>query len=59
MAIWNLMPYERLRLWHDFRKTISAKSLEQAVNEVSHLWSYAPFVKYYLTWDNIINWPDP
>ncbi len=59
MTIWNSMPYERLRQWHDFRKTISLKSLDQAVQDVCHLWSYAPFVKYYLTWDNLENWPNP
>lgn len=59
MNFWNYMPYERLRHWYDFRKGLSAQSLDQAVTQVQHLWSYAPFVKYYLTTDNIDNWPNP
>lgn len=59
MNFWNSMPYERLRQWHDFRKDLNIKSLEKAIEEVQHFWSYAPFVKYYLTTDQIDNWPSP
>lgn len=53
------MPYNRLRLWQEFRHKISKQSLEQAVSETSHLWSFAPYQKYYLTTDQIPNWPGP
>lgn len=53
------MPYDRLRLWQDFRRKISKLSLDEAVREVEHLWSYAPFQKHYLSTDDIQNWPDP
>jgi hypothetical protein len=57
--MWNLFPYERLRSWHDFRKLIGDKSLDQAVKETQHLWSFAPYQTYYLTTDQIENWPNP
>lgn len=53
------MPYNRLRLWQEFRHKISKQPLEQAVSETSHLWSFAPYQKYYLTTDQIENWPGP
>lgn len=59
MNLWSSMPYERLRLWYNFRKLLNSKTLEQAVVDVQHLWSYAPYVKYYLTTDQLENWPNP
>lgn len=53
------MPYDRLRLWQEFRHKISQQPLEQAVVATSHLWSFAPYQKYYLTSDQIKNWPNP
>ena len=57
--MWNLHPSERLRYWQDFRHKISDMDLDKAIYETTHLWSYAPFVKYYLTTDQIKNWPSP
>ena len=57
--MWNLMPTERLHEWKAFRGSIGQKSIEQAVTETSHLWSYAPYVTHYLDPDSIENWPDP
>lgn len=59
MTIWTMQPHERLRWWHQFRNEISKKSLEEAVWDTNHLWSYSPFVNQYLHQDNISNWPDP
>lgn len=53
------MPYDRLRLWQDFRHQISAMTVEEAVKATEHLWSYAPYQKYYLTLDEVKNWPGP
>ena len=53
------MPYDRLRLWQDFRHRISTLTLEEAVKATEHLWSYAPYQKYYLTLDEVKNWPGP
>ena len=53
------MPYDRLRLWQDFRHHISQMPLDEAVRETEHLWTYAPYQKYYLTLDEINNWPGP
>lgn len=57
--MWNLIPSERLRYWHDFRKRISTLSSTQAIEETHHLWCYAPYVAHYLTTDQIANWPNP
>ena len=57
--MWNQLPSERLRFWHDFRKKISEQDFEQALKETTHLWSYAPYVAHYLTTDHIENWPGP
>jgi hypothetical protein len=57
--MWNLLPHERLRSWQSFRNTISDKSLDQALAETAHLWSYAPFVKNYLHFDFVDEWPNP
>jgi hypothetical protein len=57
--MWNLLPSERLRYWHDFRKKISKLTKEDALKETHHLWCYAPFVSHYLTTDHIENWPNP
>ena len=57
--MWNHLPSERLRFWHDFRKKISEQEIEQALKETTHLWSYAPYVAHYLTTDHIEEWPGP
>ena len=57
--MWNLLPSERLRCWHDFRKSISQKNFEEALKDTEHLWSYAPYVAHYLTTDNLKVWPGP
>ena len=57
--MWNLLPSERLRYWHDFRKKISDLTIEEALKETHHLWCYAPYVAHYLTSDQIENWPNP
>jgi hypothetical protein len=57
--MWNLLPSERLRYWHDFRKKISKLEKDDAIKETHHLWCYAPYVTNYLTTDQIDTWPDP
>lgn len=57
--MWNLLPAERLQEWREFRLNLNNLSLEQAIQETSHLWSYAPFVKRYLSYDLPENWPNP
>lgn len=57
--MWNLRPDERLRFWREFRESIDQKSLDQAIEDVNHLWSYAPMVNHYLTTDQIDEWPNP
>lgn len=57
--MWLLDPNERLHDWKEFRKNIGEVDVEQAVKDTCHLWSYAPFVNYYLSADNTSEWPDP
>ena len=57
--MWTLLPSERLRCWQEFRKNISSKPFEQALQDTQHLWCYAPYVAHYLTTDHVENWPGP
>lgn len=57
--MWNLLPSERLRCWHDFRKNLDTMSKHEAIEQTGHLWSYTPFVNHYLTTDNLNVWPNP
>ena len=60
--MWILKPDERLRDWKIFRNQISGQTLEQACSDTAHLWSYAPFVNYYIDPDrenSTSPWPDP
>ncbi len=57
--MWNLLPHERLRHWREFRDRVSKLSTENAVTEIEHLWSYAPYVNHYLHYDSVNEFPDP
>jgi len=57
--MWNLNPAQRLGEWKKFRENLSEQTLEQAIQATAHLWSYAPFVNYYLDPANTKDWPDP
>lgn len=58
--LWNLKPDERLREWKTFRRQLGQLELEEACKQAAHLWSYAPYVNYYLDpAQNENPWPDP
>ena len=57
--MWNHTPTERLHEWKEFRNKISLASVDEAVQETSHLWSYAPYVAHYLDSIELSEWPDP
>jgi hypothetical protein len=57
--MWNLSPDDRLDHWRDFRRELDTLSTEQALQQCSHLWSYAPFVQRYLTPERVNSWPNP
>lgn len=57
--MWILKPDERLKHWKDFRDGLDLLPLEESLKETSHLWSYVPFVNYYLSPDQETPWPDP
>jgi hypothetical protein len=55
----NLKPSDRLHEWKTFRGQISDLALPKAIERTNHLWSYAPFVNYYLSPARDPEWPDP
>ncbi|MCX7592431.1 MAG: hypothetical protein N2235_01475 [Fischerella sp.] len=57
--MWNLKSAERLNAWREFRNEINQLPLEDALQKTTHLWSYAPYVNYYLSPDKNPEWPDP
>ena len=60
--MWTLKPEERLRDWYTFRQKIGQMPIDLACKEVVHLWSYAPYVNYYLDptcLEGDQQWPDP
>ena len=57
--MWNLKPDERLHEWKEFREKIGNLTVDEAIRETIHLWSYAPFVNHYLDGLAIEEWPDP
>lgn len=59
MNIWTMSPHERLRWWSNFREELNQLTLEEAVTKTNHLWSYAPYVSYYLHYDFVSNFPNP
>lgn len=56
---WNLRVNDRLSQWKDFRGEISRLPIEKAIEELTTLWSTAPFVTYYLEPSDPKKWPDP
>jgi hypothetical protein len=57
--MWNLKPEERLHEWRCFRTKLGDLSVDLALKETCHLWSYAPYVTHYLLPDLKDEWPDP
>lgn len=57
--MWNLRPEERLKEWKLFRNQLQHCDLDSALQQISQLWSYAPYVTHYLSADLIEEWPDP
>ena len=57
--MWNLLPHERLRTWQEFRNSVSEMPHKEALDKIEHLWSYAPYVKNYLHYDLVNEFPGP
>lgn len=57
--MWDLKSGARLKLWRDFRLSLNEMPLTRALEEVSKLWSFAPFVNHYLDPATPKEWPDP
>ena len=57
--MFQLRTEDRLRSWREFRLSIDALPLEQALTQTIELWGEAPFVPYNLDIDCPEEWPDP
>lgn len=57
--MWTLRSEDRLRDWKAFRKSLAALPFDEAIEKTAHLWSFAPFVNYHLSPDEVAHWPDP
>lgn len=57
--MWNLSPRERLNQWRQFRNELNQYRSEAALEKISDLWSYVPFVDRYLEAGRPKSWPDP
>lgn len=57
--MWNLPPESRLTEWRQFRNDLNNHCMETALNKISALWSYVPFVDRYLDPANPKIWPGP
>jgi hypothetical protein len=57
--MWDLKSADRLKLWREFRLSLDNYQLFEALERVSNLWSFAPFVDYYLDPAKPSEWPSP
>lgn len=57
--IWYQRPEGRLDAWREFRSSLDDVDLPTALTQTTALWSFAPYVTYYLDPANITEWPDP
>lgn len=57
--MWKLDTSERIARWRDFRKSLDALPLEQAIEATAEFWSGCPFAPYYLDPDRPESWPSP
>lgn len=57
--IWYQRSDQRLSAWREFRLKLDQLSLDAALQEVCTLWSFAPYVTYYLDPAKPQEWPDP
>ena len=57
--MWYGKTQDRLEEWRLFRLELNQLPFEEALKKVSHLWSYAPFVRHHLAPEDGQNWPNP
>jgi hypothetical protein len=56
--IWP-QPHQLMFEWKNLRRRVSKLPVDQAISEVNHFWSYAPFVSRYLDPHTANDWPGP
>lgn len=53
-------PEDRMRLWRDFRHTLSRDRTDmEHLEAVARFWAGCPQVDYYIDWDRPDQWPGP
>ena len=57
--IWPGRYEDRLSEWVRLRKNNQTNDLETALIAINDWWQQAPWVPYYLHWDDMDQWPDP
>lgn len=57
--MFQLHTEDRLQSWREFRSSVGKLPIEQALAQISELWSVAPFVPYNLDVACPENWPNP
>lgn len=57
--MFKLNTRERLSLWRQFRQELDLLPIDKAINEANKLWSSCPFTPFFLSLDDIDNWPSP
>ena len=57
--MFKLPTSERLSRWKAIRQSIDILPLDQACKKTVEFWEACPFIPFYLSADDIKNWPDP
>jgi hypothetical protein len=57
--MWKLSAPERLERWKRFRQGLSEMDHASALDAIAEFWGSAPFVPFYLEYDQPDVWPDP
>lgn len=57
--MWHRDFDKRLVSWTNLRSTVHSQQLPQCLKNINRWWLAAPWVPYYLHWDDTDTWPDP
>ena len=50
---------DRLASWNQLRLQCATLPAESALTQINSWWFHAPWIPYYLHWDDMATWPDP
>lgn len=57
--VWPTRYEDRLSEWVRLRRDNHNNDLETALLSINDWWQQAPWIPYYLHWDDMDDWPDP